>query len=354
LSSAVEQALARIRAWGEARDWCGYDPYDALNSPAAPLLTLGTRAGRRALTQAVKLSPLNLRPLLAIRPSRNAKAIGLVASAYSRLAAAGDRTARGQAERWLDWLLANHCGDEAGLAWGYHFDVQTRFFHYARGTPNTIATSFVAQALADGAELLGEERWREAARSAARYLQSRMLSDGSRGPYFSYVPGERTLVHNANLLACAPLARVGINEPARRALVTSLQAQREDGSWPYAESPGADWVDNFHTGYVLESLARCVDLETEVRERLARGLDYWRRELFLPDGTPKYTPRCVYPLDAHCYATAVDTWLAVGELDHAKRLATQLVERMLATGRAGFPSFAGRPRRRSVLWPALC
>jgi hypothetical protein len=41
-----------VRMWGEARDWCGYDPYDALNSPAAGLLTAGTQMGRRLLTQA--------------------------------------------------------------------------------------------------------------------------------------------------------------------------------------------------------------------------------------------------------------------------------------------------------------
>src|SRR5439155_19568199 len=86
----TEAAVDRIRAWGEARDWCGYDPYDALRSPFAPALTLGTRLGRRVLTQAVKLSPLNLRPVLRIPRARNEKAIALVASAYSLL---GEREA---------------------------------------------------------------------------------------------------------------------------------------------------------------------------------------------------------------------------------------------------------------------
>ena len=37
----------------------------------------------------------------------------------------------------------------------------------------------------------------------------------------------------------------------------SVSAQRPDGSWPYAEGEGHGWVDNFHTGYVLEALAIC-------------------------------------------------------------------------------------------------
>src|SRR6266516_910004 len=70
--TSVEDAVAAIRRWGEAHDWRGYDPYDALNSPISPFLTLGTGLGRRVLTQAVKRSPVNLRPLLWIRPTWNA------------------------------------------------------------------------------------------------------------------------------------------------------------------------------------------------------------------------------------------------------------------------------------------
>ena len=346
---SIERAVSKMREWGQVGDWRGYDPYDALNSPFAPMLTLGTRPGRRTLTQVVKLSPLNLRPLLGIKRERSAKAIALVASGYARLAAAGDPTAAADAERWLDWLLSNHSGDEDGLAWGYHFDVQTRFFSYARATPNTIATSFVAHAFLDGVELLGEERWSDAALSAGRFLTSRLLVDGPNGTYFRYLPCDDQLVHNANLLACAVLARAAtlfsddeLAEPAHRALATSLAAQREDGSWLYAEGPRGAWVDNFHTAYILESLARCSDLDADVAEQLERGLEYWQRECFLADETPRYAPGRTYPIDAHCYATAIDTWLALANhhpegVEHAERIAHLLVARMLDS--AGFVHF---------------
>ena len=42
---AISENLDSIRRWGEARDWAGNDPYDALNSPLAPYLTLGTASG---------------------------------------------------------------------------------------------------------------------------------------------------------------------------------------------------------------------------------------------------------------------------------------------------------------------
>jgi hypothetical protein len=107
-------------------------------------------------------------------------------------------------------------------------------------------------------------------------------------------------------------------------------------------------VDNFHTGYVLESLARCVQLLPDGGDCLDRGLDYWQRELFQADGTPRPAPGRSHPVDAHDYATAVDTWLAVagrrsGALARAERLARLLVERMLDP--AGFVRF-----RQGRLW----
>jgi hypothetical protein len=350
-STNVSAALGAIRAWGEERDWRGYDPYDALNTPFERLLTLGRPLGRRVLTQVVKHSPVNLRPALRIEPTWNAKALALVASAYARLWAADsrDERARDHARRWLAWLVEHHAGAGSGLAWGYPFKVQTRFFGYERETPNTIATSFVIQGLLDAHELLGEESWGQAAVSATEFLSAAMLVNDRGHTYFRYLPGESELVHNANLLACAAVARtaqvVQRKSPGatvQNALRSSLTAQRPDGSWPYAEGARGDWVDNFHTGYVLDSLAISSRSLPHLGEPLARGVAYWERELFLQDGTPKYSPESVYPLDAHCYATAIDTWLALKDIHpnalvNAERTARLLLERML--DRAGYVQF---------------
>ena len=107
-------------------------------------------------------------------------------------------------------------------------------------------------------------------------------------------------------------------------------------------------MDNFHTGYVLESLAICARSLPELREPLARGVAYWKRELFLEDGTPKYSPKSLYPLDAHSYATAIDTWLAVRDVHrvavaNAERTARLLLDRMLDP--AGYVHF-----QRTRLW----
>jgi hypothetical protein len=334
-------AVDSIRRWGEERDWRGYDPYDALNSPLAPYLTAGTAFGRRALTQAVKRSPVNLRPLLRIPPAHNDKALGLVASGYARLAIArADDTAADAARHWLDRVVSDATVDGSGRAWGYHFDVRTRFFGYARGTPNTIATSFVAHALLDGLELLGEARFGEAAREATAFLLEHMLDDDGDGLFFRYVPEETALVHNANLLACSVAVRTSalraepLDERIAPAVATSVAAQRDNGSWPYAAGQRGDWVDNFHTGYVLESLCRCTALIDGLSPALERGFEFWEHDLFAPDGEPRPAPGRRFPVDAHDYAQAIETWLAALDRRHdalecAERTAEILVSQML-------------------------
>ncbi len=333
--------LEAIRRWGEERDWRGYDPYDALRSPLAPYLTLGTRTGRRLLTQLVKRCPLNLRPLLRIGPDWNSKAIALVASGYARLAAArSDPKLEERARCWLaTLLLRGERGD--GLAWGYNFEAQTRFFRYARETPNAIATSFAVGALLEGRRHLGAEQWLEAAERACEGLVATLLLEENGRRFFAYLPGERCLVHNANALAAA--AVVGTGRAAGRrdlvqrgldALETTVAGQREDGSWPYSEREGERWVDNFHTAYVLQSLARCAAVERSLESPLARGLDFWAEALFVGD-RPRYAVGATYPLDAHCYADAVETWVAVAPWrpeapTAAERAAAALVRDMLS------------------------
>ena len=334
----IPESLAHVRAWGEACDWRGYDPYDALNSPFAQLLTAGTPLGKRMLTQAVKRSPLNLRPLLRIPTGWNAMAVALVASGYTRLAAAGDEGATAPARRWLDWLVENHSGSD-GLAWGYHFPVQTRFFGYESGAPNAIATSFAAHALLDGVELLGEKRYAAPLRAVADFVCDELLVGSSR-PYFRYLRGEEELVHNANALVAGVLARTSrvladdaIAAPVPETVATTLAAQRSDGAWPYADLRGHGWVDNFHTGYVLESLSHCAGVHG-VPDARRRGYAYWTERLFLPDGSPKYFPDRTYPLDAQAYSQAVEAHLASSDLigdaqARARRAAEVLVEAMI-------------------------
>ena len=63
--TAIDAARA-LERWGNARGWCGPDPYDALNAQRLPKVVWKSPLALRVVTQTVKRSPLNLRPLLGI------------------------------------------------------------------------------------------------------------------------------------------------------------------------------------------------------------------------------------------------------------------------------------------------
>src|SRR5437016_4873355 len=82
---SFEGDLARAFEFAASRAWRGFDPYDGLLSPVARLPLLNrSRVWRLAITQVVKRSSLNLRPLLGIAPGLNPKGLALFLSAAAR------------------------------------------------------------------------------------------------------------------------------------------------------------------------------------------------------------------------------------------------------------------------------
>jgi hypothetical protein len=82
----VRTASLRLLAYCRANDWSGYDPYDALNSPMFTRLPfLNARLPRLVVTQTLKRCPVNVRPLLGIPETQNAKAVALFLMASLKL-----------------------------------------------------------------------------------------------------------------------------------------------------------------------------------------------------------------------------------------------------------------------------
>jgi hypothetical protein len=193
-------------------------------------------------------------------------------------------------------------------------------FFYSRRQPNTIATAFAGHALLDAHLALGDESLLERARGVGWFFLRRVpQTETGEGAYFGYLPGDHTPIHNSNLLAASLLARLSaasstdadrFGSAADAAVRYSTLRQRPDGSWPYGETPALGWVDNFHTGYVLDALRRCADAGIASEEADAawrRGLELYRRAFFLADGTPKYYANRLFPIDAQSVAQGIQT-----------------------------------------------
>src|SRR5882672_9492459 len=157
--SQLEAKILKLLAYCQANDWAGYDPYDAVNSRAfAALPFLNSRLPRLVLTQVLKRSPINIRPLLLIPKTQNPKAIGLFLSALVNLSKAGIADQEGLVELMIERLVALRSEGVPYWCWGYSFPWQMRQEIVPSGAPNLVCTTFAATALLDAYEQRRDSR----------------------------------------------------------------------------------------------------------------------------------------------------------------------------------------------------
>ena len=320
-----EQAAAAARNllhYCRSRNWTGIDPYDALNSRLfAGGFLLNGRPARLAFTQLLKRSPVNLRPLFRIPETQNPKALALFLAAtvqYPKLA--GDHESAAIVRQLKDRIQALRSPGMSYWCWGYSFPWQTRTILVPAAAPNLVCTTFVANALLDVHERHGDTDCLEMGLSAAEYLLRDLFrTEGPSVAGFAYpLPSASIHTHNANFLAAALLGRAykrtgsaEFRDAALKAARYSANCQRPDGSWAYGEARRQQWIDNFHTGYnlcALKQLGR--DLETdEFRDCVSRGFDFYWNHFFRENGAVCYYADRPYPIDSHCVAQSLITFM---------------------------------------------
>lgn len=351
--------------WRERAD-TSFDPYDGLETDRLAVVSQLPRPVQLAIVQLNKRSPVNLRSLEGIRPTRNAYTVAHFASAgalLARLVPTEARTATlGAMATRLDWL----CSNRVEAAWGYPFDVQTKTFAYRKTVPNVICTAFTVEALLDGAgAVAGEDgygersaRWQDAAAGAVAWALDRLYLESGGRRYFRYVPAERLLIHNANVLAARFVARTARAfgdeswlETARGCLDVTTREIGADGLLPYGEGSREAWVDGHHTGFVAEAL---LDLsgwldDPELRALADRVRAGYRRSLFEADGRPLLYPGKRFPVDVITGAQGIQTFALDGgsEVAFAQAIAGYMLTWM-RTRSGTFVYRKGRVHRKAV------
>jgi hypothetical protein len=368
-TSEVALASQMLDDWIEKEGFLGWDPHDALNSPVLRGIARQNRFLGIALLQFLRRSPINLRRLLKVRKGYNPKAMGLFLKNYAdKFFSTHNVIHLRRVQFFSEWLLEHSTPGFAGPCWGYNFDWPNRGFFAPAGTPTVVNTAFIALSFLDAEAALNcssnlsgsgtagsvqaerEQRPESTvdalsvARGACEFIlrDLNVLRASASQICFSYTPLDRRFVHNANLLGAwllaAVYARTGekvLAERAREAARFSVRCQRLDGSWPYGTATRDRWVDNFHTGYVLMSLkhiGRCLKTD-EFEGATSKGYEFWKERMFLANSIPKYYPEKVYPIDVHCVAQAILTFLEFADCDpeatrRAWRLALWAVKHM--------------------------
>lgn len=327
LSEIAEQLLNK----SEADNYCGYDPFDGLNSKVFERFPfVKDSLFGLAWTQLFKRSPINFRRILAVPKRRNPKGAGLfILGLVIDYRLSKDSSYLEKAIELADWLLEIQCDKHTWqyACWGYHFDWKARAFFVPKGKPNVITTIYVSQALyelskeIDNIDKTKAMLYRKYAFDSASFIVNSLFTQHEGKTFFAYIPGETAFVHNASLWAAAWVAFVGsqtnnvkYTELSIIVARQSVSEQKHDGSWTYGNRSHHQFIDGFHTGYNLEALdliRRSVDTQ-EFDIPIKKGFEFYKVNLFEADGTAKYYHNNRYPLDPHCVSQAIITILKIG------------------------------------------
>jgi hypothetical protein len=298
----------------ESVDYCGYDPYDGLNSRLLCSTPLYKNEFVRLIwIQLFKRFPINLRGLMCVPRSFNPKAGGLFLLSYVGLMKDGQGDLEEECIKLIERLKLVMIQRAKGLAWGYNFDWQAKAFYVPVGTPNVVSSVYIGNGLLDFFDVTGEEETRRLAQGVKEFILSEMvLREDDQNLVFAYIPNEKAEVHNASLLAAAFLSRFVQNDLSlaariHKAVRFSIGDIQPNGYWPYGTMPHHRWMDNFHTAFNLEALLtiRKNLTTTEYDEVIHRVFGFYIENFFLEDGIPKYYLKNRYPIDVHTIAESI-------------------------------------------------
>jgi len=229
------------------------------------------------------------------------------------LQATGDPGHLARANHFLDELKASRCPDFEEYCWGYVFDWVWRGGTIKRQTPLITTTPYCYEAFLQVHGLLEQENverrtlnaehskiddYKRILGSIARHVANDIKDSPTSGvaSSCSYTPYDEGAVINASAYRAFLLTsayQVFGNEAywkiAERNLNFVLENQNPDGSWNYAVDGVRDFVDHFHTCFVMKALAKIHVLTGHERclEALSKGVDYYLKNLFAEDGLPK-------------------------------------------------------------------
>jgi hypothetical protein len=330
----IMRSLAAVQEWVERQEYRGYEPFDGLSSWLRPL-TCNSLLGDRLLQQLIRQSPLNLRPLLGVKPKDSTKGRGYMASGYVLLYQLTKRQEYlDKAIACLKWLDQHKVERFTYHSWSNHFSFASRSGRYTHDDPIIVWTALIGHAYLDAFDVTGYEWLLRVADSACKWILELPREQTTTGDCISYMAHVQSSIHNANMLGAGILARTAkhtgsdaCKRVARQAMEYSCSRQRPDGSWWYAETPEHHWIDNFHTGYNLDGLKHYADAtgDGSYLHNFEKGLAYYKAYFFEPNGRPKYYHCRAYPIDIQCAAQAIDTLAFVSDGDPESLSLSQLV-----------------------------
>lgn len=228
-----------------------------------------------------------------------------------------------RAVHFLEVLRQTRCPGYTDYCWGYPFNWETRTGTIAEGTPLITTVPYVYEAFSYVYAIDRNTKWLDVMHSIAEHAANdyRDWETGPNTASTAYTPGaeDRRGVVNANAYRAFLLSQAAHDfsderyaKIAARNLNFVLESQNPDGSWYYARDGRSDFVDHFHTCFVLKALAKIEQFAGEVPcgTAIERGVAYYARSLFDARGLPapfSQAPRLtVYRRELYDYAECIN------------------------------------------------
>ena len=238
----------------------------------------------------------------------------------------GDSIYLQRANHFLNELKSSRCSEFTEYSWGYPFDWVWRGGVIMRQTPLITSTPYAWEAFLQVFDILQEEGkgpktrngceataelskegverqaltndYKQILQSIARHAVNDIkdFKTSETASSCSYTPFSEGGVINAaayRAFLLTSASQVLENEEywtvAERNLNFVLENQNPDGSWYYAMDGVRDFVDHFHTCFVMKALAKIHTLTGHdgCGKALEKGVEYYLANLFDEEGLPK-------------------------------------------------------------------
>src|SRR5580698_3964723 len=235
----------------------------------------------------------------------------------------GDEQYYRRAVHFLEVLKETRSADYEHYCWGYPFHWETRGGTMRAGTPLITSAPYMYEAFMQIYQIDGDRKWLDIMQSIAEHVLHDYddIITSNDASSCSYKPKDigSCGVINASAYRAFLLTRATVDfseekyrQVAMRNLAFVIESQNADGSWYYSMDGERDFVDHFHTCFVLKALAKIEALtgNKECTKAIERGVDYYVNNLFDDEGLPKPFSRrprlTVYRRELYDYAECIN------------------------------------------------
>jgi hypothetical protein len=319
----ITEVIENCEQYIRKRDYRSYDPFDALTNKYLNLLTKKSDFLRRLAIQINSKSPVDLH-WTGMKQMVHTKTLSDLLWYH----AVNTQSSAEKVDYFFKWLMKSKSAK--GCGWGLNFPYTSRFINADASMPNlynTINSGIAICYATDRLNAANKALAVKAVNSIVNFLENELgyVCEQTKG-WYSYYPGQKYPTYNVNALTLyfftlgkskGLFSHPQIGNRINALIELICSEQQPDGSWHYSRSEKGGWVDGFHTGFILESLAvayKCGYESDKLRNALQKGWEFFQNVMFTPEGYPKYfADSDKYPIEAQNCAQAIQTLANIGK-----------------------------------------